>query len=113
MIYFVFTKVTEIHNIKDDIVWVWKDYPVFKYLKYIVEKETNMIVPVAVILCQISEGSNGRREDLFNYHVDPKLARRNIKVSVIFMVTHTKSSMQMDPNTYPHKNTNTANVEMV
>ena len=73
-----------IHNIKYDIECVCKYYLSFKNLKDIAEKETNMKVSIVEILCKKSKGLKGRREGLFDYHVDSKWERRNIKVSIIF-----------------------------
>ena len=56
---------TMIHNIKDDVEWVYKYYPSFRHLND--------------ISVQSSEGLNGRKETLFDHHIDSKLERRNIK----------------------------------
>ena len=58
---------------------------------------------VVNILRQSSEGLNGKREALFDNHIDSKEERRNIQVSVIFMITHTQSSMQVVPDDHPHE----------
>ena len=52
-------------------------------------KKTNMKVSVVNIVRQSSKVSNGKREVLFDYHIDSKLVKRNIQVFVIFMITHT------------------------
>ena len=99
-------------DLKNDISWVCKHYPSFKYLKNMAEDETGNKVAIVDILRQNSEGSNlyqsseeseGTKQALFNYHIDSKEDRRSIRVSVIFLLTHTQSSMQMGPDDHPHE----------
>ncbi len=99
-------------NVNDDIAWVCKYYSAFRYLKNMAEKETDMTVAIVDILRQSSKNTSGRREALFRYHIDSKEERKNVQVSVIFMITHTQSAMQMGPDDHPHKYTNIKNVVM-
>ena len=69
----------------------------FRNLKDIVEENTNMEVLIVDILCQSSGELNGRREAPFDYHVYLELERVNIKIFVIFIVTHTNISYATGP----------------
>ena len=97
------TSIGDLIDLKNDISWVCIHYPSFKYLKNKAEHETSNKVAIVDILRQSSKGLKGTRQALFNYHIDSKLDRRNIRVSVIFLLTHTQSSMQMGPDDHPHK----------
>ena len=92
-----------IDNLNNDITWVCKYYPTFKHLKGIAKTEINMKVSLVNILRQSSDESNGKIDSLFNYHIDLKLERMNIQACGIFMITYTKLTMQMIPDTHPCK----------
>ena len=58
------TMIGSLIDLNDDIAWVCKYYPAFKYPKKKVEKETNMKVSVVDILRQSSAGSNGKKSSI-------------------------------------------------
>ena len=67
-----------------------------------VENKTGMSLRVIDILRQSSSGKNGAKEAIFPWHVDSKNDRLDNRISVIFLLSSTNSSMQMGPEDKPY-----------
>ena len=49
------------------------------------------------ILRQSSSGNNGAKKTIFPWHIDSKVNCADIRISVIFLLSSTSSSIQMGP----------------
>ena len=88
---------TTISTCDKDFKWYYDNYLNFKHFKDITENKTGMALRVIDILRQSSSGNNSAKQALFLWHIDSKTDRLDNRISVIFLLSSTNSSMQMGP----------------
>ena len=89
------------NNINDGINWMYCYYPVFKYLKDIVDHYTGIKVELVDMLFQSSLEIIATKEAFFGWYTYAKPEHQHILRSLYFLLNSSKTTMQMRPRDHP------------